>query len=62
MIIGILVSALLGLAIYVVILYIKDFKIEMEITELRRKKELTDYESFKSRYEFLKDVFDLDKE
>lgn len=62
MIIGILVSALLGLAIYVVILYIKDFKIEMEITELRRKKELTDYESFKSRYEFLKDVFDLDEE
>lgn len=58
--IGILVCVLLGLTIYGVILCIKDIKTESEITVLRRKKELVDYERFKSRHQFLKDVFDLD--
>lgn len=62
MIIGILQLSFLGLVIYYTVLAIKNAKIEKEILDLKKKKELADYERFKSRYKFLKDVFDLDDE
>lgn len=62
MIIGILQLSFLGLVIYYTVLGIKNEKIENEILELKRKKELADYERFKARYHFLKDVFDLDED
>lgn len=62
MIIGILQLSFLGLVIYYTVLAIKNVKIEKEILDLKKKKELVDYERFKSKYQFIKDVFDLDEE
>lgn len=62
MIIGILQLSFLGLVIYYTVLAIKNAKIEKEILDLKKKRELADYERFKSRYHFLNDVFDLDEE
>lgn len=63
MIIGnFLIIVLLCFVIYSVYLECKNSKTENEILELKKKKELVDYERFKSRYQFLKDVFDLDED
>lgn len=62
MIIGIFQLIFLGLVIYYTVLAIKNAETEKEILELKKKKEVADYERFKVRYHFLKDVFDLDDE
>lgn len=60
MIIHFLTVVLICFFIYWVYLECRNSKAENEILELKKKKELADYERFKSRYHFLKDVFDLD--
>lgn len=62
MIIDFLCSMFLCFAIYLVYYDGKNAKIENEILELKKKKELVDYERFKSRHQFIKDVFDLEEE
>ena len=60
MIIHFLTVVLICFFIYYVFLECERVKEQKEILEIKNKKELADYERFKSRYHFLKDVFDLD--